>query len=67
MNRDALEAHIQAHDLPIKPSEYAEVTHLRDAVIDFTQNPKGFEAREAVRQKERAEFEELRKLNPGLL
>ena len=67
MNRDALEAHIQAHDLPIKPSEYAEVTHLRDAVIDLTQNPKGFEAREAVRQKERAEFEELRKLNPGLL
>jgi hypothetical protein len=67
MDRKALEAHVAANDVPVKPEEYEDVTNLRDAVIDFTQNPKGFEAREAARQADRKEFAELKKLNEGIL
>ena len=66
MSREQLSSHILAIRAPIDASAYPEVTDLRDAVIDFTQTPKGFPEREAKRQKDRAEDRELRALNPDV-
>ena len=66
MNRAQLEAHVQEIRAPISIQDYPDVTDLRDAVIDYTQTPKGFAEREALRQKDRAEDRELRALNPEI-
>lgn len=66
MPREQLEAHIAEIRAPINAQEYPDVTHLREAIIDYTLTPKGFAKREAVRQKDRAEDRELQALNPGV-
>lgn len=66
MNREQLMEHVAAVRAPIDPEAYVDVTDLRDAVIDFTQTPKGFEDREARRQKDRAETAALAALNPDI-
>ncbi len=66
MNRPALEAHVKNVKAPIDLSAYPDVTDLREAIIDYTQTPKGFEVREAARQKERNADAELRALNPDI-
>lgn len=63
MDRAGLVAHILEVRAPINAAEYPDVTNLRDAIIDFTQTPKGFAEREAVRQKDRLEDAELAALN----
>lgn len=67
MPRHALESHIALIKAPIRPSEYADVTVLRAAVIDFSVNPTGFEKREAEKQALRAETDALALLNPDLV
>ena len=54
------------HNVPLNPSEYSDVVVLRSAVIDYTLNPKGFEAREKIKQDERKIDAELAALNPDL-
>jgi len=63
MDREQLEAHVRVAKVPIDPREYPKVTDLREAIIDFTQTPDGFLAREAVRQADRKENAELAALN----
>ena len=68
MDRADLEDYIASAEpaIPIDPREYHDVTHLRDAIIDYTQTPSGFAEREAERQAKRAEDREVADLNPGL-
>lgn len=66
MNRAQLEAHVKSIRAPVDLAAYPDVTDLRDAVIDYTQTPSGFEAREKARQSERVAKAELRALNPDL-
>jgi hypothetical protein len=65
MPKEALEKYIAEQRVPVVAKDYSDVTHLREAVIDYVLNPKGFEEREIRRQKVRAEEAELLKLNPG--
>ena len=67
MTRAQLVDHIGTIRAPIDPAAYLDVVTLRDAVIDFTLNPKGFEAREATRQQDRKENAELAALNPDII
>lgn len=66
MDRAQLEGHILERGIPLESKEYPDVVQLRDAVIDWTLSPKGFEEREAKRQADRREQRELEALNPGL-
>lgn len=66
MSREKLEAHVKDHRVPINPVEYPDTMVLRSAIVDYTLNPKGFEAREVLRQKDRQETAELAALNPEL-
>ena len=66
MNREQLEAHVKSIRAPIDLAAYPDVTDLRDAVIDYTQTPSGFEAREKARQSDRAAKSELAALNPDI-
>lgn len=66
MNRPRLERYVVDHGVPLKPEDYDDVVVLRNAVIDFTLNPKGFEAREAAKQADRKIEAELAEMNPGL-
>lgn len=66
MSREQLVAHIKERRAPIRPEDYSDVVALRDAVIDWTLSPHGFEEREARRQADRLEQQELARLNPGL-
>ena len=66
MNREALARYVKDNQVPLDAEDYVDVTHLRDAVIDFTLNPVGFEDREAAKQVERAELAALAAMNPGL-
>ena len=66
MPREGLEAHISLVQAPIIASDYADIKDLRAAVVDYTLNPKGFEEREAKKQKAREEERELLAMNPEL-
>jgi hypothetical protein len=70
MDRGQLEEYVRASAprIPIDPSpeNYPDVTHLREAIIDYIQTPDGFAEREKERQEKRAEDRELAALNPGL-
>jgi hypothetical protein len=63
MNRDRLERYVLDHSVPLDASQYEDVVVLRNAVVDFTLNPKGFEEREAVKQADRKLEAELNALN----
>ena len=64
MNFEDLKAHIRRERAPINPSDYeGDIVGLRSAVVDFTLNPKGFEAREEKRLADRKETRELEALN----
>ena len=64
MNFEDLVSHIRRERAPIDPSDYTgDVVGLRSAVVDFTLNPKGFEAREEKRLADRKETRELDALN----
>lgn len=64
MTRAQLEAEVKARKAPIDLAAYPQVPDLRDALVDFVQNPSGFEAREAERQTQRAEDRALAAMNP---
>lgn len=64
MDFDALKAYTLQAKAPIDPSQYHDVAHLRAALIDWKQTPKGFEKREAQRQVERKEDAALAAMNP---
>jgi hypothetical protein len=66
MNRAQLEEFARLHRVPVNLTDYPVVADLRETLIDWKLNPKGFEAREARRQGERAEMAELLRLNPHL-
>jgi len=66
MDRAGLEAFVKEEKAPIDLDAYPDETCLREAVIDWVQNPGGFVKREADRQAKRKEEAELRKLNPDL-
>ncbi len=70
MDRDQLESYVLMSQprIPINPDSesYPDVTHLREAIIDYIQTPDGFKEREALRQEKRAEDRELALLNPEL-
>lgn len=67
MPRERLERYIADHRVPVDPANYKDVVVLRETVVDYTLNPVGFEAREAEKQKKRAEQAELAALNPDLI
>lgn len=64
MNFDALKTYARQARAPLNPSQYHDVAHLRAALIDWKQTPKGFEKREAQRQAERKEDAALAAMNP---
>lgn len=66
MGREGLEFFAREHRVPVDVKQYPKLTDLRETLIDWKLNPKGFEAREARRQAERAEMAELMRLNPQL-
>ena len=72
MDRHSLEVHVQGSHprIPIDLTAYADgpegTIALREAVIDYVQNPEGFAEREAERQANRAEAAALAALNPEL-
>lgn len=66
MARPALEAQINALKAPIDASKILRVEDLRESLIDFLLNPKGFDEREAARQANRAQLAELHEMNPEL-
>jgi hypothetical protein len=66
MNRAQLEAHIAHVRAPIVSATYAVLADLRDAIIDYTQTPDGFEKREKERQSKRHVDAELAELNPEI-
>ncbi len=66
MDHDNLVLYVKQVGAPLDPSDYPDVVDLRDAVIDWTQNPKGFEAREAVKLGERKLHAGVADMNPDL-
>lgn len=67
MKRPQLEQFVEQNGVPLKPEEYADTEVLREAIIDWTLNPKDFEKREAARQADRAETKKLLDMNPELV
>jgi hypothetical protein len=66
MDRAALEKFIADNRVPILPALYPDVAQLRQSVMDYAQNPKNFEKREAERQADLKQRAELLALNPDL-
>lgn len=66
MNRDALVQHIKDISAPIDYAGYADTAMLRESVVDYTLNPKGFEKREKERLVKAQEDAELARMNPEL-
>jgi len=66
MTRKQLESYVTIVKVPIKASDYAALSDLRDIIVDFTVNPLGFAKREVKKAKDLAETAELEKMNPGL-
>ncbi|MDE2019174.1 MAG: hypothetical protein KGJ13_02375 [Patescibacteria group bacterium] len=66
MTKAQLVAHIRDIQAPIDPQDYPDVAELREAVIDYSYNPKDFVKREAKRMETRDRQRELRSLNPDL-
>lgn len=68
MNRGQLTKYVLSAQppVPVDPAAYPDVTHLRDAIIDYIQTPDGFKTREAARQVQRQLDRELAELNPDL-
>lgn len=69
MSREALEGHAKFTRIPLDLGAYAALSTdiLREAIADYTINPKGFEARETARQAQRQQDAELAAINPGLV
>ncbi len=67
MPRPALERYVHDNSVPLNPAEYPETVDLRAAIMDHALNPMGFEAREKLKQADRAETVELAAMNPGVL
>jgi len=69
-NREFLEQYVRTSNpkIPINPSieEYPDVISLREAIMDYIQNPNNFVLRETERQRKRKEQILLRSLNPDL-
>jgi len=68
MNHDALSAYVKDNAVPIDLATpgYDDVVVLRESIIDYTLNPRGFEKREAERKTKREEVAALMALNPQL-
>lgn len=70
MDRAGLEAFIadeRSRGCTIDASFYRDVEKLRNAVMDYAQNPQGFEKREAARQADLKTQAELEAMNPDLV
>lgn len=63
MSEEKLKSFITFKKVPVNPVDYPVLSDLRDAVIDYVLNPKGFEAREAKRKADREETNELLAMN----
>lgn len=66
MGRPALEAQIAAVKAPIDVEKITRVEDLRESLVDFLLNPKGFAEREAARHANREQLAELHRMNPEL-
>lgn len=66
MDRNALAVYVAQVRAPIDVAAYPDVVDLRDAIIDWTQTPNGFEAREAAKMSKQAISRDVAALNPDL-
>ena len=67
MAEDRLLRYIEDHRVPVDPKNYVnDVPALRRSVIDYVQNPKGFEEREKRRLEDLKMDADLAALNPEL-
>jgi hypothetical protein len=66
MPREALVAYIADVRAPIDPANYPDTVKLRESVMDYAQNPNGFEKREAARVADLKESAALAQLNPDI-
>ena len=67
MAEDRLLRYIEDHRVPVNPKNYVnDVAAMRRSVIDYVQNPNGFEAREKRRLEDLKMDADLAKMNPGL-
>ena len=66
MSREQLIEHIRSIQAPIDPEDYKDVAELREAVIDYSYNPKDFVKRQEKNLASRERKRELKALNPGL-
>ena len=67
MPREGLLRYIAQAAAPITAELYPKTEDLREVVLDFHQNPLGFDKREGERQAKRVQRAELAALNPGLV
>lgn len=64
--REALVEYATENRVPIDTNDYPDTEILREALVDFALNPKGFVEREKQRQADRKETAELAAMNPDI-